>query len=185
MDEKKNYVVDKTKLESKDDVIVLFMNLQEQTNILLEEVINDNRILKQEVSNLRNLVIRYETVQKEIDEIIFERRECQREVKLKLAESNLNLEGIKERISANKDIVDGKFDTKISGIYEHFNKELRDISSSITKECKDMTSTISTMKIDAAKQGAKYGVIVSIATFIIMTLIGLFLHWVEKKIISP
>lgn len=173
MEERRNITVNK-KIESKDDVILLFMNLQEQTNLLLEEVINDNRILKQEVNNLRNLVIRYETVQKEIDEIIFERRECQKEVKLKLAEASLSLEGIKEKVSADKTIASEKFDNKCSDIYAHVNKEIM----GIVKE-------VSMIKIEAARQGAKYAVIVSIATFIILTIVGVIIHWIEKKFIIP
>ena len=164
----------------KDELTPLLIHLQEQANLFLEEVIKDNRILKQEVSNLRNLVIKYEALQKDLEECVTERKECQREVKLRFAEVKLTEEGLRERNSAIKDLIEERnslikdlINNKINELYSNFNKEIVKFNESIVS-----------IKIDAAKQGAKYGVIVSIITFIMITLISLVVKWLENKMIQ-
>jgi len=163
----------------KDELTPLLIHLQEQSNLLLEEVIRDNRILKQEVNNLRNLLVKYESLQKDLDECVSERKDCQKEVKLKFAEVKLTEEGLRERNSAIKELMEERG----SLIKDLINTKINELSANFNREILKYNESIVSIKVDAAKQGAKYGVIVSIATFIIITIVGLFIKWIEKKII--
>ena len=143
-------------LEDRKQLLELLINFQEQTNILLEEVINDNRSLKTDSLKFRDIIVKYEVLQKEIEQCVAERKECQKNL------------GNKVEILDNS-------------IISNFERN-RDY---IVKEIQEMSKIVTAIRIEAAKEGAKYGVITSVATFITITVITFIIHWAEKIAIKP
>lgn len=176
MEKKENNLLHSNTISLIEDrrLIELLISFQDQTNKLLEEVVWDNRILKKEISDFRDMIIKYEIIKKELDDCIHERRECQRKIENKFNELTQKAScGMEETIERSEDN------------RSYIVSEVGKLSDKVNEQISKIKEELGIVKVDAAKQGAKYGVIVSIAVFIIMTLITLGVHWVEKKLMVP
>ena len=94
--------------EGDKTLIGLLLLLHEQTNKLLEDVIRENRSLKEEINTFKTQFVRYEGLEKDIECCMQERKDCKKEFDVIKSECSKQITAFKEEINNKREAMGDK-----------------------------------------------------------------------------